>query len=289
MVGHFLHQTMPDLAVYHPQVVHFAIALLFVGVFFRFVSLTGKLRFTNHAAAALLTLGTVAAVAAVQSGDDAHGPVERIPGVRALVIDHEEHGKRAKNWFLVVVALEAAALALSARASTARYAKLALVGSAAVGFFGAHELYEAAEHGGELVYSYAGGPGIRSGDPADVERLLIAGLHSQSLADRKAGRTVEASKLIAEMAARMPDDPAAQFLRVESLLLDLKDYPAALSAARLVEVDATDARFATRQASLIADAFLGMGQPDSARAVLTPVVAAFPANARLKAKLDSIK
>jgi uncharacterized membrane protein len=279
---------MPNLAIYHPQVVHFAIALLFVGVVFRFVSLTGKLRFTNHAAAALLILGTIAAVVSVRSGDDAHGPVERIPGVRDAVIEHEEHGKSAKNYFLVVAALELLALGLAAGTSTARYAKAALIGSAAVGFFGAHQLYEAGEHGGELVYSYAGGPGIRSGDPEDVTRLLVAGLHSQALADRRAGRGADAARLMDELAVRAPGDATAQFLRVESLMLDRKEYPAALAAARAVAVDSANARLATRKASLMADAFLGMGMPDSARAVLTPVVAAFPANTRLKAKLDSI-
>ncbi len=279
---------MPNLAIYHPQVVHFAIALLFVGVVLRFVSLTGKLRFTNHAAAALLILGTIAAVVSVRSGDDAHGPVERIPGVRDAVIEHEEHGKSTKNYFLVVAALELLALGLTAGTSTARYAKAALIGSAAVGFFGAHQLYEAAEHGGELVYSYAGGPGIRSGDPEDVSRLLVAGLHSQALADRRAGRGADAARLLDEMAVRAPGDATAQFLRVESLMLDRKDYPAALAAARSVAVDSTNARLATRKASLIADAFLGMGMPDSARAELAPVVAAFPANTRLKAKFDSI-
>lgn len=44
-----------------------------------------------------------------------------------------------------------------------------------------------------------------------------------------------------------------------------------------------------RKASLKADVYLAMGKPDSARATLAPVVAAFPQNTRLKAKLDSIK
>ena len=71
---------MDPLAPLHPQVVHFAIALLFLGVPLRLISLTGKLAFTKHAATTLLLLGTVAAVVSVKSGTAAHGPVERIPG-----------------------------------------------------------------------------------------------------------------------------------------------------------------------------------------------------------------
>jgi len=280
---------MPNLAANHPQVVHFAIALLFLGVAFRLIALTGWLKFTNHAASALLILGTIAAAVSVKSGDDAHGPVERIPGVRAAVIEHEEQGEQARNIFFGVVALELLALGLGATKSTASFAKFGYMASALVGLGGAAVLYEAAEHGGELVYSYAGGPGLRTGDPADVDRLLMAGLYTQSVNDRKAGRHSDAARLVSEMAMRAPTDTTVKFLHVESLLLDSKDYPAALAAAAAVSVDSTNARFRTRKASLMADIFIAMGQPDSAKAVLAPIVAAFPTNTRIKAKLDSIK
>ena len=279
---------MPNLAIYHPQVVHFAIALLFVGVALRFVALTGWLKFTNHAATLLLVIGTAAAVGAVKSGDDAHGPVERIPGARALVQDHERHGEIARNFFLGVVALELLGLGLASGVKTARYAKVGYIASALVGFFGAHQLYEAAEHGGELVYSYAGGPGLRTGDPKDVDRLLLAGLYNQSQADRKEGRSADAARLVSEMSARYPQDTTIRFLHAESLLLDSKDAAAALSAVQAISVD-TAARYRTRKGSLTADIFLALGQPDSAKAVLRPLVEAYPANTRLKAKLDSIK
>src|SRR5213078_1774546 len=131
---------MPNLAFYHPQIVHFVLALLGAGV--------------------LLLAGTLAAVAAVKSGTDAHGPVERIPGARAAVVEHEEWGERTRNVFLVVGALEILALAFATRP----WRRWLYVGSALVGLGGAYALYEAGEHGGDLVYTYAGGVGIRSGD-----------------------------------------------------------------------------------------------------------------------------
>ncbi|MEQ1692624.1 MAG: DUF2231 domain-containing protein [Gemmatimonas sp.] len=280
---------MPNLAANHPQVVHFAIALLFVGVAFRFIALTGKLKFTNYAATTLLILGTVAAVLSVKSGTDAHGPVERIPGARALVQDHEEHGIKTRNQFLGVVALELLALGLAAGAKTAKFAKFGYMASAVLGFFAAHQLYEAGEHGGELVYSYAGGPGLRTGNPEDVDRLLLAGLYNQSQADRKAGRSVESARLVNEMTVRFPNDTTIRFLHAESLLLDTKDNVAALAAVQAIGVDTANARLRTRKGTLTADIFLAMGQADSAKAVLTPLVTAYPTNTRLKAKLDSIK
>jgi len=158
-----------------------------------------------------------------------------------------------------------------------------------VGLSGSLVLYHASEHGGELVYSYAGGPGLRTGRPADVERLLLAGLYNQSREDRKAGRLADAAVLVDEMARRFPQNPEARLLRVESLMLDRKDYAAARIAADSVSLPTSDARLRARQATLKADAYLGLSQADSARAVLAAAVAAFPQNVRLKAKLDSIK
>ena len=280
---------MPNLASFHPQIVHFVVALLFVGVAARIISLTGWLKFTDHGALTLIVIGTVAAILAVKSGTEAHGPVERIPGARELVIEHEELGKKARNVFLAVAALELIALGLSRRGSVARYFRYTHVASAIIGVFGCFTLYQAAEHGGELVYSYAGGPGLRTGDPKDVERLLIAGLYNQSQLDRKAGRGADAAGLINEMARRLPNDTTVQFLRAESLLRDTKNYPAALAAVDSIGVDPKSARLVARKATLTADIYLASGKPDSARAVLAPVVAAFPQNARLKAKLDSIR
>jgi uncharacterized membrane protein len=280
---------MPNLASFHPQIVHFVVALLFVGVVLRLVSLTGRLAFTNSAAATLLLTGTVAAVLAVRSGTDAHGPVERIPGTRELVVEHEDKGKATRNIFLGVAALELVALALARRGGVLRYARYAHFASAIVGIFGAVELYDAAEHGGELVYSYAGGPGLRSGNASDVGRLLLAGLYNQSRIDRKEGHPAASAVLVNEMAKRFPADTTVHFLQVESLLLDSKDYRAALRAVDSVSIGSTDARWRARQATLKADVYLALGRPDSARAALAAAVAAFPRNARLKAKMDSIK
>jgi uncharacterized membrane protein len=290
---------MPNLAANHPQVVHFVIALLIVGVLFRVISLTGRVAFTKHAATVLLLLGTIAGGVAVKSGVDAHGPAERIPGARDLVVHHEELGIKTRNVFYGVAAIEIVALALglgaagaaagSAMARAAGFTKLAYAASALVGIYGTAILYETAEHGGELVYEYAAGPGLRTGDPEDVERLLLAGLYQQSVADRRAGRGADAARLINEMASRFPNDTTIKFLQVESLLIDVKDPSAALAAARAIGVDPANPRFVNRKASVVADAFVALGMRDSARVVLEPVVAANPQNTRLKAKLDSLR
>jgi uncharacterized membrane protein len=282
---------MPNIAPFHPQTVHFVVALLFVGIGLRLLSCIPRLgrTFINPMATMLLLFGAAASVVAVKSGEDAHGPVERIPGARDLVVEHEEYGKSTRNVFLVVAAIELIGLGLKRKPTTEKYARYAVYASCVACIYGIVPLYEAAEHGGELVYSYGGGPGLRTGDPEDTRRLLLAGLYNQSRVDRRENRLAESASLMREMVQRWPADTAIRFLWVESLILDARNYPAAIKAADSIGVADDDSRWRARKATLKADAFIAMGNRDSARAVLAPVVAAFPANTRLKAKLDSLQ
>jgi len=59
---------MIDIGPLHPQIVHFVVALGFIGVAFRLVSLSGKLPWTKQAATAL-TL-----IAALEQGHEAACP-----------------------------------------------------------------------------------------------------------------------------------------------------------------------------------------------------------------------
>src|SRR5438105_4989504 len=169
---------IPSLASFHPQIVHFVVGCLFIGVLFRAISLTGRVSFVGPAATTLLLLGTAAAVAAVQSGTDAHAPVERIPGVRDAVMEHEDDGHMTRNIFLGVAALELIGLTLK----NPRQQRWVYLASTVVGVVGAGYLFETADHGGDIVYSYGGGPGLRTGDPADIQRLLVAGLYNEAMA-----------------------------------------------------------------------------------------------------------
>lgn len=282
---------MPNLAQFHPQVVHFAVALLILGTGLRVLSLFvyNRWRWISHSATLLLILGAVSAYVSVKSGTDAHGPVERIPGTRDLVVEHEEYGESARNVFLVVALIELVGLAMRRKENTQKYARYAIYASTAGALFGLVPLYEAAEHGGELVYSYGGGPGLRTGDPKDVERLLLAGLYNQSRVDRREKRFAQSQALVKEMVSRWPADTAIRFLWAESLLMDAKDYAGTVRALDSITIADSDMRNRSRKATLKADAFIAMGNRDSARAVLTPIVAASPNNTRLKAKLDSLK
>lgn len=273
------------MAAFHPQIVHFAIALLVVGVLFRAVSLLKRPAFVDPAALALLLLGATGAVFAVQSGIAAHGPVERIPGARTAVVEHEAWGERTRNVFFGVIAIEAVALLLL-KSPKKRYVHAA---SVVVGFVGLFCLYETASAGGRLVYSYAGGVGIRSGDPADVERLLLAGLYHQAQAERKAGRPAEAAELLALAGQRFGNDPEVQLVAAESLLVDRKDAAAAIAALEAIRPPRQNRALRIRHGLLTADALEAAGQREGAAAVVQGLLTEFPDAARLQQRLDALK
>lgn len=275
---------MPDIGTFHPIIVHFVVALLFVGVVLRVVSLTGKLSFTKSAATVLILLGTVATILAARSGDDAHGPAERIPGAREAVHEHEEAGERARNVFLLVGTLELAALALAKK----NYARWVLTASGVVGLFGLYVVYEAAEHGAEVVYEYAGGVGTRSGNDEDVGRLLVAGLFHQARLDREAGRHEEAARLIEELARRRPDELDVQLLMAQSLIEDRDDGRAALAALEKLSVPPDNRRERLQYGLYTAAAWELIGETDSARVVLGQLQTDFPNSTAIQERLDRL-
>jgi hypothetical protein len=160
--------------------------------------------------------------------------------------------------------------------------------AAAVGLAGVYAVYETGEHGGELVYSYAGGVGLRSGDPKDLERLLLAGYYHQAMADRAAGRHDQAARLIAQAAERYGGDPEVLMLAAESRLVDRKDPQGAIDALTRVQLPADNRFMAFRKAELLADAYEAAGRKPEAAAALEAVLKAFP-NPRLQRRLDALK
>jgi uncharacterized membrane protein len=276
------------MGAFHPEVVHFAIALLVVGVALRVIAFVGRPAFVGPAAALLLLLGAASAVAAAYTGEAAHGPVEQMPGVRPSVEAHEDWGERARNLFVGVAFLEILAL-LSRYTPYARYQRHLLIGSAVVGLAGLAVLYQAGKRGGEIVYAYAGGVGTRSGNPDDVRHLFLAGLYQQALQDRTSGNTSEAADLFAQAARHFPDSPDVQLLAAESQLLDRKDPQAAIEQLRHMTPPSDNRPLRVRYGLLLADALDARGQHAAAIATLQQLQAAFPNVPRIGERLDALQ
>jgi uncharacterized membrane protein len=277
---------MPSLAALHPQIVHFVVALVTIGVAFRLASLWLRWSWLAPAAAALITLGTVASLAAVRSGVDAHGPAEQVPGARQAVVDHETWGERARNVFVLLFAAEVVAAALASRRHAS--ARSAALVAAAVGVVAVGVLYRAGDLGGRLVYGYGGGVGIRSGDPDDVGRAFIAGAYHQAMLDRAGGRPLDAARLIDVAATRFPEHLELQLAQVEATLVDRGDPQAALNRLGVLAIPRPDERSRIRAGLLRAQALEVMGDRSAARQVLETLRTEFPANMPIQQRLAEL-
>jgi len=275
---------MPDIGSLHPQVVHFVIALGLVGVLLRLLSLVARAAWLSPAAASLIILSAGASVVAAKSGTDAHENAERIPGVRVAVQTHEEWGERTRNVLLGLAGLEILALLLASRPAGRPLRFVAAAGGLAAAFC----IWKVGDLGGDIVYEYAGGVGTRSGDPADIDRLLVAGLFYAARLDRDSGRAEDAARLVDELARREPEDTAIRFLAIESKLRDRKDPAGALADLAQFQLP-PDSRLATRHGLLTAQALVASGQVDSARVVLSGLQQRFPQNQAIKSALDKLR
>lgn len=276
---------MPNIGLFHPQIVHFVIAGAGLGIFFRWVSLTGKFKWTDGAATALIVIGAVAAYFAVQSGTDAHGVTERIPGAVRAVQEHEEKGIELRNLLLVIGALELVFLV----PAVAKWRKFGLIASAVAGLWGGWMIYETGQAGGVLVYSFAGGVGTRSGDTTDVNNLLKAAMYHRAALSRTQKNDAGAAAAFSELAAKFPEDQTAQIMGAESLTIDRKDYAGALVALAKIPMPADTARTYRRYQFARVDAYIGAGKKDSARMILEPMAAKAPTNKALQDRLEKAK
>jgi uncharacterized membrane protein len=249
------------------------------------ISITGKLPWTDRAATAVIVIGTVAAVFAVQSGTDTHQLAERIPGAAAAVQAHEDAGKDLRNLFLFISAIELAALI----PALAKWKKYLIIASALVCLWGAYEVYDVGRLGGVVVYSYAGGVGERTNDTTDVNHTMVAALYDRALLDRDQKNAAGAAQEFEELARRFPNDAQIQLAYAQSLIMDKNDGAAAMAQIAKLPVPADTSRMWGRYQSTKADAFIAMGQTDSARAVLTALVAKYPQSQRFKDKLAKLK
>ena len=255
------------MAALHPQVVHFTIVLAIIGVAFRLVSLLGKPAFASPAATTLLLLAAVSSVVSVRSGTAAHGPVERVPGARPAVMEHEEWGERTQTALLILGAISLGLVMRDRQRSgwcTPGRLRGLRPSSAST-----KRANTAANWCTPMPAASASDPG----DTKDVERLLLAGYYHQALADRKAGRADQAAALIP------PLPRATRRIRggcpAESMLRDQKNAKGRSTRSR-PSTCRRQSLHGVSGATLQADAFEALGQKERRHPPSSPWSIRFP-------------
>lgn len=154
----------------HPIVVHFPIALLTTAVAVDLVSLLLARRSAiRHAATWLYSVGAVFAILAYVSGENAADGMLLPAQVAPLVSEHEDWALWATALFTVLAAARVAAWRLLPP-KPAILRTLFVAALAGVGL-----LFEAAEHGGQLVYEHGLGVQAITADESVDDLLAEAG------------------------------------------------------------------------------------------------------------------
>ena len=147
---------------WHPWIVHFPIAVLPLSVVLDIAALLWRRPAWHSGAYALLVLGTVAAAAAVITGNEAALPYREIDAVNQFVSRHENYGTVS---FLAFLAITLGRLPLQLQRRNTGWPIRLLIGAAAIAV---GIVWVASLHGGKLVYEH--GLGVRIGAITNLER-----------------------------------------------------------------------------------------------------------------------
>ena len=148
---------MPDLTHLHPMLVHFPIALLFVGILSETAGLFMKKEFFSTAGFYLLLLGAAGAGAAYVSGENAGDGITEVGALKAALETHEG-AALLTVWLAVAAAVVRVAVVVFKKYS-------GLYKAAAYGLFlcAVLSVGRTGFYGGELVYKHAAGVQLNVG------------------------------------------------------------------------------------------------------------------------------
>jgi uncharacterized membrane protein len=158
----------------HPAIVHFPIALIFLGAFLSTLTIFTRRGALPQFAAVTLILAAVAAQVAINTGEDqAEAVLKRMPEAKPLILVHAEWGEWVRNVTSIAAVSAVLALAFYRVANIRRV--LAFITTLIAGA-ACYCVFEAAEHGAAMVYHHGvgvqvvpGGAGPAPGGTAPAE------------------------------------------------------------------------------------------------------------------------
>jgi uncharacterized membrane protein len=139
----------------HPAVVHFPIVLIFLGTLISILTIFTRRGALPQFAAVILILAAGAAQIAVNTGgDQADEVIQRMPDAKPLIRVHAEWGEQMRTVAVIAAISAVVSLAFYRLASIRRVLAFITMVIAAAGCYCA---FEAAEHGGAMVFHHGVG------------------------------------------------------------------------------------------------------------------------------------
>ena len=148
---------MFDFNHLHPMIVHFPIALLFVGFLFDAIGIFSKKEFFMRAGFYLLLLGAVGVVSAYLSGNYAGEGVSETGALKQALETHED-AATISLWLIVSAAVIRIVMVL-----LKKYTGIFKWVAFFIFFLGIISIARTGSYGGELVYKHAAGVSLDFG------------------------------------------------------------------------------------------------------------------------------
>jgi uncharacterized membrane protein len=139
---------MEFFASLHHKIIHFPIALLFIYPFLELMSLFIKKEFFSFTSLVILSLGVVASLFAVLTGNQAFNEIKNLsPEIKLLFETHQSYAN-ITVWFFTAILFTRIYLQLKKRYNG--MLKIILV---IVSFLGCYFIYQTGEYGGKTAHS----------------------------------------------------------------------------------------------------------------------------------------
>jgi uncharacterized membrane protein len=143
---------MEFLSAFHPKVVHFPIAFLFLYTLLEFIGVVFKKEFFQKAAHLILFFGVLGAFAAVITGREAEEAFDYWNKASGALVEMHEYYANLTIWFFTILLVFRTAVVIKKRfTGVISYIFLILA------FVGAYLVFWTGELGGEMVYKHGVG------------------------------------------------------------------------------------------------------------------------------------
>lgn len=140
---------MEFLAQYHPQIVHFPIALLMAYFLFEILTAIFKKEYLSKGAHLLLLLGVLGALAAVLTGKQAEEAFDYFNKQSSALLEEHQDWATITLWYFATV-LGVRTVLVIKKVFSAKMQYLFVVLAAIGAFF----VFQTGDHGGKMVYKY---------------------------------------------------------------------------------------------------------------------------------------
>jgi len=170
----------------HPAIVHFPIVLLLLGAPLAVIAVFVRKWHLPVLAALVLALGAAGAVVATITGEQGAELAGELAGNGEKALDeHEDWGKRTRNFGVTAAVLAILSAALVRRPAAARIAgTVAALAAIAAAFFVA----QAGHHGGQVVYKHGIGVNTAAGAAGESSGALQSAADGGKSEGKKAAK-----------------------------------------------------------------------------------------------------